>query len=51
MITGLKEVEASLRSKGIPFHLMMGDPTYNIPAFVKEQDAIMLVSDFSPLRV
>eukprot|EP01036_Dinobryon_divergens_P022679 gene22679-30961_t len=51
MITGLKEVEACLRSKGIPFHLMMGDPTQNIPAFVKEQNAVILVSDFSPLRV
>ena len=51
MITGLKEVEESLRSKGIPLHLMMGDPTHNIPSFIKEQNAVILVSDFSPLRV
>eukprot|EP00597_Dinobryon_sp_UTEXLB2267_P008745 CAMPEP_0170094850 /NCGR_PEP_ID=MMETSP0019_2-20121128/27550_1 /TAXON_ID=98059 /ORGANISM="Dinobryon sp., Strain UTEXLB2267" /LENGTH=508 /DNA_ID=CAMNT_0010316357 /DNA_START=78 /DNA_END=1604 /DNA_ORIENTATION=+ len=51
MIAGLKEVEISLRDRGIPLHLMMGDPTVNVPAFVIKRNAIILVSDFSPLRV
>jgi len=51
MIAGLKEVELTLRDRGIPLHLMMGDPTINIPAYVTKKNAIILVSDFSPLRV
>jgi len=51
MINGLKEVEQSLRALEIPFHLLMGDPKVNIPKFVKDHDASLLVTDFSPLRV
>jgi hypothetical protein len=33
MIKGLEEVEGVLRSKNIPFHLLMGDPVENVPQF------------------
>lgn len=51
MIKGLAEVEQQLREKNIPMYLTMGDPTINIPQFVKDHESYMLVSDFSPLRV
>lgn len=51
MMTGLKEVEQSLRAKGIPFHLTMGDPVKEISSFAKSHKALALVCDFSPLRV
>lgn len=51
MIKGLQEVETTLRGLDIPFHLLMGDPTVNVPQFVQEKRAIALICDFSPLRV
>jgi deoxyribodipyrimidine photo-lyase len=50
MIGGLKEVESSLRAKGIPFRLTTGDPVVNVPKFVEEHNAAALVCDFSSLR-
>ena len=51
MIGGLKEVESTLRAKGIPFYLTTGDPVTNIPKFVDEHKAAAVVCDFSPLRI
>jgi deoxyribodipyrimidine photo-lyase len=51
MIKGLKEVESNFRDLNIPFNLLMGNPVENIVDFVTEQEAVMLVTDFSPLRV
>ena len=51
MIDGLKEVESSLREKGIPFYLTTGDPVVNVPNFVEEHNAVAVVCDFSPLRI
>ena len=51
MIKGLQEVELQLRSKNIPFILLMGNPTENIPQYAVEQKASLVVCDFSPLRV
>lgn len=51
MIKGLQEVERLLRDKGIPLHLLLGDPLVNIPQFVFNHNATVLVTDFSPLRV
>eukprot|EP00596_Hydrurales_sp_CCMP1899_P002020 CAMPEP_0119053944 /NCGR_PEP_ID=MMETSP1177-20130426/74747_1 /TAXON_ID=2985 /ORGANISM="Ochromonas sp, Strain CCMP1899" /LENGTH=508 /DNA_ID=CAMNT_0007034029 /DNA_START=134 /DNA_END=1660 /DNA_ORIENTATION=- len=51
MIKGLEEVEGVLRSKNIPFHLLMGDPVENVPEFANSQRAMLVVCDFSPLRV
>jgi deoxyribodipyrimidine photo-lyase len=44
-------VHQTLRDNGIPLHLLMGDPVQNIPAFARAQDAMLLVTDFSPLRI
>lgn len=51
MIKGLKEVEQTLRARNIPLHLLTGNPVTNIPAFAREHEAMLLVADFSPLRV
>lgn len=51
MIKGLQEVEESLRQLHIPMHLTMGDPIVNIPSFVSEHNAALLVTDFSPMRI
>ena len=51
MIKGLQEVESQLRHKNIPFHLLMGHPTENVPQFANSNRAILVVADFSPLRI
>lgn len=51
MIQGLKEVSEDLKKKNIPFFLLTGDPTINIPKFLKSHKATELVTDFSPLKV
>ena len=51
MLSGLEEVEAELRTLGIPFHCLMGDPVQTLPEFVGVHKTCALVSDFSPLRI
>lgn len=51
MLKGLQEVEAELRRKQIPFHLLRGSPSENVPRFAQDQRAVCVVTDFSPLRV
>ena len=51
MVKGLQEVEEQLREKNIPMHLLMGDPTVNVPRFATENNAFTVVADFGPLRV
>jgi deoxyribodipyrimidine photo-lyase len=51
MIKGLKEVESSLRNLNIPFHLLLGNPVENIVQFTHQNNAVMLVCDFTPLKV
>jgi deoxyribodipyrimidine photo-lyase len=51
MLQGLKEVELKLKSLGIPFILLQGRPELEIPKFIQEQKAGILVADFSPLRI
>ena len=50
MLKGLAEVEKDLRNAGIPFFFLTGDPVVNVPRFVCEHQASLLVTDFSPLR-
>jgi deoxyribodipyrimidine photo-lyase len=50
MIEGLKEVEKDLRVLNINFHLLKGDPSQEIPKFVKNFNIGCLVCDFSPLK-
>ncbi len=51
MLEGLREVEADLRSLGIPFFLKTGDPMIVAPAFMTKMKAGLVVTDFDPLRI
>ncbi|KAJ8632248.1 hypothetical protein MRB53_025584 [Persea americana] len=50
MLRGLKELEQNLNDLEIPFFLFQGEATDNIPKFLNECNASLLVMDFSPLR-
>ncbi len=50
MLKGLRELEQKLREKNIYFHLPEGLPEDEIPSFIKDIDAGILVTDFSPLN-
>lgn len=50
MLKGLKEVDASLQVKHIPFYLLQGQAAATVPALAAELDACAVVTDFSPLR-
>lgn len=49
MLKGLEKLEKKLKKKNIPFHLLIGDPTIEIPKFVKK--AGCLITDFDPLKI
>jgi len=51
MLRGLREVEASLRSHGIPFHLRLGLAAQEVPSLCEELGVTAVVCDMSPLRV
>ena len=51
MLRGLKELEHNLKELNIPFFLLLGDPGREIPHFLNNHSASVLVSDFSPLRI
>ncbi|HEY9068932.1 MAG TPA: deoxyribodipyrimidine photo-lyase [Candidatus Ozemobacteraceae bacterium] len=50
LFKGLREVEADLRRRRIPFRLLRGEPAESLPRFLREIDAAELVMDFDPLR-
>ena len=51
MLEGLKRMQPILKELNIPFFLLQGDPTEEIPKFVDSCHASLLVTDFSPLRL
>ena len=51
MLTGLAEVEQTLRRHNIRFHLLNGDPAEEVPRAVHTLAAALVVTDFSPLRI
>ncbi|MEW6358505.1 MAG: deoxyribodipyrimidine photo-lyase [Planctomycetota bacterium] len=51
MLSGLEEVEADLAEKRIAFRLLMGSPEREIPGFLRDCGASVLVTDFFPLRI
>lgn len=51
MLKGLMEVEKELRKFNIPFFLLSGNPAEEIPKFINEHKASVLVSDFDPLKI
>lgn len=50
MLRGLQAVEAELHALNIPFHLLSGEPTETLPAFVNDCKVGEVVTDFNPLR-
>ena len=50
MLRGLREVEADLTERRIPFFLLRGDPGEEVSKFAEENAASALITDFSPLR-
>ncbi|MCB9209563.1 MAG: deoxyribodipyrimidine photo-lyase [Ignavibacteriales bacterium] len=51
MIEGLKEIEEKLNKLNIPFYLTTGTLEEEIPKFVKNNKASLLVTDFNPLKI
>jgi deoxyribodipyrimidine photo-lyase len=51
MIEGLKEVEEKLTKLNIPFYITAGKPEEEIPKFVKNKKASLLVTDLNPLKI
>lgn len=51
MLAGLAQVKERLAERGIPFFMLSGQPDEQIPAFVRQVGASLLVSDFDPLRI
>jgi deoxyribodipyrimidine photo-lyase len=51
LLRGLKGTAADLAAKDIPFVVLEGDPSREIPAFLAGISAGRLVTDFDPLRV
>ncbi len=50
MLKGLREVELSLKTKNIPFVLLLGNALDTLPAFLEKHGAGTLITDFTPLR-
>jgi len=51
MIDGLAELAQRSHALGIPFFLLQGDPSQEIPDFIEAKAIGALVTDFSPLRL
>lgn len=51
MLKGLQKVESELSRYNIPFFLLAGKTDEQIPEFLKQINASILVSDFDPLRI
>ncbi len=51
LLQGLRETAQVLEGHHIPFFLLPGEPPATLPAFVAEQRAGVLVTDFDPLRL
>jgi deoxyribodipyrimidine photo-lyase len=51
MADGLKQVERDLVKLNIPFHLLIGKPENEVPAFLEKNQSGLLITDFDPLRI
>eukprot|EP00965_Chrysotila_dentata_P081145 2678778-Pleurochrysis_carterae.AAC.1 len=45
------ECETELRSNGVPFKLLQGDPVKTLPEFARQHDVSAIVTDFAPTRI
>lgn len=51
MLKGLQQTERHLRELNIPFFLLTGNPTNNIPRFMEDMKASCLITDSDPLKI
>ncbi len=51
MLEGLAETKSTADRLGIPFFLLEGDPSVEVPEFLSEWKASLAVTDFDPLRL
>lgn len=51
MLKGLEEIESTFAKFNIPFVIRTGQPGIEIPDFLKELNAGVVVTDFDPLRI
>jgi deoxyribodipyrimidine photo-lyase len=51
MVKGLELLSAELRNYNIPFFFLSGNPEAEIPKFLNETNAGILVTDFDPIRI
>lgn len=51
MVEGLEVVSLALAELNIPFTLLLKDPLSALPRFLSDHNAVMLFSDFDPLRI
>ena len=51
MLRGLAQLQKELAEKNIPFFLLQGVPENEITAFLKKNQAGLLVTDFDPLKI
>jgi deoxyribodipyrimidine photo-lyase len=51
MLKGLAEVENELKKFSIPFFILSGNPSEEIPKFIEEHNTSNLVTDFDPLKI
>ncbi|GAB4299119.1 MAG: deoxyribodipyrimidine photo-lyase [Ignavibacteriaceae bacterium] len=51
MLKGLIDVEKELKKYNVSFFVLIGEPSTEIPDFIKETNAGILVSDFDPLKI
>lgn len=51
MLKGLAETSAYLRTKNIPFFLLVGDPVAELIRYINQNQVQTLVTDFDPLAI
>ena len=51
MIGGLRQLEPKIKQRGIGFYLLEGFPGVELPSFLHNVGAGMLITDFEPLRI
>ncbi len=51
MLDGLKEVENELSKYNIHFQVLCGNPIKELPQYLNDVDASLLVADFNPLKI
>ncbi len=51
MLKGLEKVQIKLSDFNIPFKILLGNPIDNVPKFINEISAGVLITDFDPLKI